>query len=247
MSHDGRWLLSIDKRCLPYVHLSDLTTGTRVRTFTAPNELTVLSCAISHSHLFIVGGTVTGNIYLWNTNSGALVKTLSGHKDTVYCLCVFLNDTRIVSGSHDNTVRIWSIEHTPGICLHILEGHTQLVITCFVSADDTRIFSLSDDDTVRVWDSQTSDCIRTHPSHYGSASCVLSDDNQCYATVKPNDGRKIKLWNINTGECQQTITNLDQSYSSIFYLSEDRLVLGDYRDVCVWNLETNKAFEKKRR
>jgi WD40 repeat protein len=42
----------------------------------------------------------------WNINTGVTEKVLTGHTDYVRCL-LLLNDDRVVSGSDDNTMRIW--------------------------------------------------------------------------------------------------------------------------------------------
>ena len=57
---------------------------------------------------------------------------------------------RIVSGSHDNTVRVW--DAASGEELLVLRGHEKRVSAAAFSPDGARIVSGSDDDTVRVWD-----------------------------------------------------------------------------------------------
>src|SRR4051812_37504122 len=57
---------------------------------------------------------------------------------------------RIVSGSHDQTVRVG--DAASGKELLILRGHEQAVWAAGFSPDGARIVSGSDDKTVRVWD-----------------------------------------------------------------------------------------------
>jgi WD40 repeat protein len=58
-----------------------------------------------------------------------------GHKRGIACLQY--RDKIVVSGSSDNTIRIWDIEC--GACLRILEGHDELV-RC-IRFDSKRIVS----------------------------------------------------------------------------------------------------------
>ncbi len=70
-----------------------------------------------------------------DTTTCEFVRTLLGHKRGIACLQY--RDKIVVSGSSDNTIRIWDIEC--GACLRILEGHDELV-RC-IRFDSKRIVS----------------------------------------------------------------------------------------------------------
>ena len=74
-----------------------------------------------------------------------------GHISFVTSAAFSPNGTRIVSGSHDNTVRVWDADRGVQIGSP-LQGHTDLVRSVAFSPDGTRIVSGSSDETVRVWD-----------------------------------------------------------------------------------------------
>ncbi len=78
------------------------------------------------------------------------VLTLQGHTDCVDCCTVFANDTRALSGSFDETLKVWDLSN--GEELDTLQGHTDYVKCCTVFANDTRALSGSDDKTLKVWD-----------------------------------------------------------------------------------------------
>ena len=61
---------------------------------------------------------------------------------------------RIVSGSCDNTVRVWDADTGQPVG-QPLTGHTDAVTSVAFSPDGKRIVSGSDDKTVRVWDADT--------------------------------------------------------------------------------------------
>ena len=60
---------------------------------------------------------------VWRTSTSEFVRTLHGHRRGIACLQYRGN--HVVSGSSDNTIRIWDIEC--GACLRMLEGHDDLV------------------------------------------------------------------------------------------------------------------------
>ena len=61
--------------------------------------------------------------------------------------------SRIVSGSYDNTVRVWDAMN--GDELKSLSGHTSGVNSVTFSPDGSYIVSGSDDNTVLVWDAMS--------------------------------------------------------------------------------------------
>jgi WD40 repeat protein len=76
----------------------------------------------------------------------------------------FSNDNKyVVSGSHDNSVRIWSVEN--GEEMMKLEGHTSEVYSVGFSNDSKYIVSTSWDDTQRVWNVSDGTCLYNGPSN----------------------------------------------------------------------------------
>ena len=67
-----------------------------------------------------------------------------------------LPDGRVVSGSDDNTLRVW--DAAAGQCLQTLEGH-QSRITSVAVLPDGRVVSGSDDGSLRVWDPDSGECM----------------------------------------------------------------------------------------
>ena len=79
---------------------------------------------------------------------------LLGHIGAVLCIAFSPDGTRIVSGSGDNSVRVWDA-FTSGAQLKVLSGHTHTVQSVAFSPDGRRIVSSSFDKSVRVWDALT--------------------------------------------------------------------------------------------
>ncbi|KIM63729.1 hypothetical protein SCLCIDRAFT_116601, partial [Scleroderma citrinum Foug A] len=78
---------------------------------------------------------------------------LQGHTNCVTSVAFSPNGTRVVSGSHDTTVRVWDVER--GVQIDSpLQGHTKTVTLINFSPDGRRIVSGSDDKTVRIWDAE---------------------------------------------------------------------------------------------
>ena len=71
-------------------------------------------------------------------------------RTAVYAAAFSPDGARIVSGSDDNTVRVW--DAASGAELLVLRGHESPIDAAAFSPDGARILSESGDGTVRVWD-----------------------------------------------------------------------------------------------
>ena len=72
-------------------------------------------------------------------------------QDFSYPMSLALEGSRVVSGSNDGTVNVWSAE--TGKLLHTLAGHDFEVQS--VAMDGSRVVSGSSDKTVKVWNVET--------------------------------------------------------------------------------------------
>jgi len=91
----------------------------------------------------------------WEHQSLARVKirVLRGHKDAVNSCSFAFNDSKIVSASHDKTLRLW--DTSTGAHLKVYKGHSSFVTCCHTDPNSTRIASGGWDKRLIVWDIQT--------------------------------------------------------------------------------------------
>lgn len=115
---------------------------------------------------------------VWNSHTQT-THTFVGHSKMVCCVEIFfINGTnyRFVSGSHDTTLKIWTLQTKAGTihCDHTLVGHTDLVACIAVLIDHTkdRVVSGSYDKTLKIWDIQTGKCEHTLIEHNSGITCV---------------------------------------------------------------------------
>lgn len=77
-------------------------------------------------------------------------RRLVGHELRVTTLQFSQDGQWLVSGSHDNTVRLWNLTD-PRAKSKVLEGHPQDVVSAVLTADNQRIISVDSNDTIRLW------------------------------------------------------------------------------------------------
>ena len=68
----------------------------------------VSNVAISRDGKWIVSGTTSGQVTVWNSESHAKTNAFSGHDKGVYAVDVSPDGTTIATGSDDKTVCVWS-------------------------------------------------------------------------------------------------------------------------------------------
>lgn len=112
--------------------------------------------------------------------------------------------TRIISGSRDQTVRVWDAE--TGSNLLTLCGHSGDVKSVTVSHNETQIISGSDDGTVCFWDMRTGTLLQSFGDSPASINLVAISDDDSRVMAATYDGT-IRVWNVQTGNLQMFASN----------------------------------------
>ena len=143
------------------------------------------------------------DIRLWDANTGAHLRTLTGHTDRVYSVVFSPDGNTFASGSEDDTIRLW--DANTGRHLRTLTGHTGDVESVAFSPDGNTLASGSWDGTLRLWDANTGRHLRTLTGHTGDVESVaFSPDGNMIASGSEDD--TIRLWDANMGRHLRTLT-----------------------------------------
>ena len=114
-------------------------------------------------------------------------KVLRGHTASVFSL-MKLNETTIVSGSRDNTLRVWDLTNDTS---RVLRGHTDYVLSV-MKLNKTTIVSGSCDKTLRVWD-LTNDTSRELRGHTSGVNSVIKLNE---TTIVSGSYRTLRVWDL---------------------------------------------------
>lgn len=88
----------------------DLLRYRNFKTFVAPSRLGFSCLAVDPSGEVVAAGSHdTDAIFIWSVQTGQLLDQLAGHEGPVSTLAFTPDGQNLISGSWDNTVRIWSI------------------------------------------------------------------------------------------------------------------------------------------
>jgi WD40 repeat protein len=140
---------------------------------------------------------------------GHLLRTLNGHNDWVRAVAVTPNDKQVISGSSDNTLKVWNLE--TGEELFTLKGHNDWVNAIAVTPNGKQVISGSDDNTLKIWNLETGEELFTLNGHNASvrAVAVTPNDKQ---VISGSSDETLKVWNLETGEVVTTFTGEGSIY-----------------------------------
>jgi predicted Zn finger-like uncharacterized protein len=112
----------------------------------------------------------------------ALLRTLAGHSSWVICTAMTPDGQFAISGSVDETLRVWSPE--VGECLRVLRGHKDIIHDVRITPDGRLALSASQDHTVRLWQISSGQCEITFDCHHaGVTTAALTPDGAIGASA----------------------------------------------------------------
>jgi len=112
----------------------------------------------------------------------ALLRTLAGHSSWVICTAITPDGQIAISGSVDETLRVWSPEM--GECLRVLRGHTDIIHDVKITPDGRLALSASQDKTVRLWHLSSGQCQKMFDTHHaGVMSTAITPDGAIGASA----------------------------------------------------------------
>jgi WD40 repeat protein len=192
--------------------------------------------------------------------SNSLQTTLKGHALTVTSAAITADNNTIISGSKDNTIKLWNL--VTGQLKRTLIGHTGVVNYLNVTTDGKYIVS-ADSKNVRIWNLLTGALIREIKNletvsfiktTQDGKTLVVDGGTQIIKNTKTTDsyGYKyssevetkkylIRVLNLNTGVLRnnlvhnQPLTNVEISSSGNILVSGDKT-----GNLNIWNLQNGK-------
>ncbi|OLT59008.1 WD40 repeat domain-containing protein [Moorena bouillonii] len=175
-----------------------------------------------------------------NPPTGPLLSTLIGHGDSVNAVAVTPDGTRVISGSSDNTVKVWNLN--TGAEIFTLKGHSARVHAVAVTPDGTRIISGASDHTVRVWSLATGKEIQRFNGHsHPVVAVAVTPNGKEVVSVSVAKINSIKVWDLETAKEELTLKGHKDIVRTVAITSDNRVISGsDDGTINVWDLTNGK-------
>jgi WD40 repeat protein len=174
---------------------------------------------------------------------GPLILTLEGHADWVRTVAVTPDGSRAVSGSDDQTLRLWDLNS--GRTLRKFEGHADLVWAVAVTPDGGHAVSASHDQTLRLWDLESGQTQRKLEGHAGGVNAVaVTPDGRC--AVSASVDRTLRLWDLESGQTLRTLEGHANWVNAVALTPDGRRAVSasEDRTVRLWDLESGQTQRK---
>uniref|UniRef100_A0A6I8NXZ8 F-box/WD repeat-containing protein 7 n=2 Tax=Ornithorhynchus anatinus TaxID=9258 RepID=A0A6I8NXZ8_ORNAN len=169
----------------------------------------------------------------WRSGDIPPPKVLKGHDDHVIT-CLQFCGNRIVSGSDDNTLKVWSA--VTGECVQTLVGHTGGVWSSQMR--EKLVISGSTDRTLRVWDADSGACVHTLHGHTSTVRCLHLHGDR---VVSGSRDATLRLWDVRTGRCLHVLSGHVAAVRCVQYDGR-KVVSGAYDyTVRVWDPESESC------
>ena len=163
-----------------------------------------------------------------------------GHTNSVQSVAWSPDGPRALSGSDDNTVRLWEVES--GRCLRVLEGHTAGVNSVAWSPDGQCALSGAWDNTARLWEVESGRCLRVLEGHTHIVwSVAWSPDGQ--RALSGSADHTARLWAIESGRCLRVLEGHTDSVRTVAWSPDGNRALSGAANhtVRLWDVDSARC------
>ena len=170
---------------------------------------------------------------------GAQRAVLRGHVHWVTSVAFDAAGRRIVSGSRDQTVRVWDADS--GREIACLRGHEGVVTSVAFDAVGRRIVSGSRDQTVRVWDADSGReiaCLRGHENQVTS----VAFDTAGRRIVSGSEDETTRVWDADSGREIACLRGHEWTVTSVAFDAAGRRIVSGSLDqtVRIWDADSGR-------
>jgi WD40 repeat protein len=217
------------------------TPGSLMSTFQVKCHVTAVAFTPCGTRV-VVGGYgkshTVGYIQQLDTATGEVLWDCDGHRGDITSLAMSSDGCRVVSGSTDLTVRVWSTRAGEAVS-EPLFGHCRSVSSIALSPDEVYIVSGSWDKSVRVWYMKTGDPVwdplRGHDGNVNSVA--VSSDGSRIASA--SDDKTLRMWSMATGDAVgEPLHGHTDSVLSVAFSPDGKRVVSGSRDktIRIWSI-----------
>ena len=163
----------------------------------------------------------------------------SGHSDYVRSVAFSHDGKFIVSGSDDNSMKLWSVEEKK--LVYTYEGHSGSVMSVAFSADGKFIVSGSVDNSVKLWSVEERRLIYTYEGHSSHVTSVAFSPDGKFIVSGSGD-KSVTLWSVEERRLVYTYQGHSSWVRSVAFSPDGKFIVSGSGDksVKLWSVEERR-------
>ena len=211
------------------------------------------SVDFSHDGRKIIIALVDGTVKILDVQTGQPIRNLmdpniqgnAAHTGAVNGASFSRDDSKIVTYSDDNTVKIWNKQ------IRTLQDHTDTVWLARFILDDKNVITGSADRTVKIWDADTGQL--RHTIQAGDPFNFVGFSNDDKKIVFASADRTVVIYDVQTGQLIHTLqdpniqgntTHIDEIYHAIFSFDDSKILTASKdKTVKIWSAQTGQLIQ----
>ncbi|MDA1015402.1 MAG: hypothetical protein O3A00_13245, partial [Planctomycetota bacterium] len=130
---------------------------------------------------------------IYDVQTGKLIRSVEGHRDTMYAAVLSPNGEMLATGSYDKKILLWNAK--TGTLIREIAGHNDAVYDLAFSPDNTLLSSASGDETVKIWQVSTGRRLDTLGQPTAEQYTVTFSPDGRYVLAGGVDNR-IRVWRV---------------------------------------------------
>ena len=201
VSPDGKWI-AVGR----YAAVEILSAQTRrpVRTLGGlVGNVNTVGFSADGRVVFAAGGQpgLSGQVVLWQTTGWKRLRTIRGHRDSIYAAALSPDGRILATGSYDKLIKLWETE--TGRPLRELKGHNGPVFGLSFRPGGQILASASGDRTVKLWDTATGKRLDTFSQPTKAQYAVAFSPGGRFVVSGGVDHR-VRVWRVSKNGLEGT-------------------------------------------
>ncbi len=205
---------------------------------------TATSVAFSRDGRYLASGGIDNTIKLWAAD-GRLIRTMTGHRDSVTCVAFVSDGDHLASGSLDGTVKIWSLNGELVRDITVSSGGVNDLSVhpdgkhLAVAAD--RPMSGTREHTLMLWRLE-GQMVRSFEGDMGDVKTAAVSPDGTYI-ASSGDGNTVYLWKTN-GDLVHTLEGHSGTVTRVAFSPDGSMIVSAGLDgkVNLWSVDGKRVW-----